>query len=245
MKVQKTLAFATAIACVVAIAPWIITFGGRSLSPSPADWGVFGDYVGGVLSGPLALAGFMALLITIQQQRAFAQAEQNKTNDIKYFESSQLCLKRAYETINPAGAKTPPKSRIAWLTTARWLLAANSLAAKISETSPSLKEAFELEAEHYRMQFIEFLKAKQMDSVFTQKDFFVGDHIRSGSELEERSVRVVLEFMEWPDEKNDAIDKVPLYTRDEVDAMFVWLRGFQSYLLGKRRFNQAPSKEHP
>lgn len=60
----------------------------------------------------------------------------------------------------------------------------------------------------------------------------------SGSELEERSVRVILEFMEWPEEKIDAIDKVPVYTREEVDDMNVWLRGFQSYLLEKRRFRQ-------
>jgi len=243
MKVQRVLAFATATVCAVAIAPWIITFGGLSLSRTPADWGVFGDYVGGVLSGPLALAGFIALLITIQQQRGFAQAEQNKANDLKYFESAQQCLKRAHETIKPIGAETPPKSRVVWLTTARWLLAAKSLAAKISETSPSLKEAFDLEAEHYRMLFVDFLKPNQMDSVFSQENFFIGDHTRSGSELEERSVRVVVEFMEWPEEKSDAIDKVPLYMRDEVDGMFVWLRGFQLYLLKKRRFNQVPSKE--
>lgn len=245
MKVQKALIFATATACTVAITPWIITFGGQPLSPTPTDWGVFGDYIGGILSGPLALAGFIALLLTIQQQRSFAQAEQNKANDIKYFESAQQCLKRAYETIRPTGAERPPKNRMVWLTTARWLLVAESLVSKISQTSPSLKEAFEIEAEHYRMLFVDFLKPKQMDSIFVEENFFAGDYTRSGSEIEERSVRVILDFMEWPDEKIDALDKVTLYTRDEVDGMLVWLRGFQSYLLRKRRFNQAPSNEHP
>lgn len=241
MKVQRALIFATAAACVLAIAPWVINFGGQSLSPTPADWGVFGDYIGGVLSGPLAIAGFIALLITIQQQRAFAQAEQNKANDIKYFESAQQCLKRAYETIKPQESENPPKSRMAWLTTARWLLAAESLANKISQTSPSLKEAFEIESEHYRMLFVDVLKPRQMDSVFVDASFFSGDHTRSGSEIEERSVRVILNFMEWPDEKSDAIDKVPLYTRQEVDKMLVWCRGFQAYLLNKRRFKNEQS----
>ncbi|OMG53225.1 hypothetical protein BJN45_13495 [Azonexus hydrophilus] len=238
MRIQKALAIATAIVCVVVIAPWVITFGGQALSPKPGDWGVFGDYIGGTLSGPLALAGFIALLITIQQQRSFALAEQNKSNDLRYFESALQCLKRAYETIKPIEAEAPPKSRLVWLTTARWLLAANSISSKISGTSPSLKNAYELEAEHYRMLFCNFLKPNQMDSVFSQQAFFAGDRSMSGSELEERSVRVILEFMEWPEEKRDVIDKVPVYTREEVESMHVWLRGLQAFLQGKPRFKQ-------
>lgn len=234
---QKILAIATAIACLVTIALWVFTFGGQPLSLTPADWGVFGDYIGGTLSGPLALAGFIALLITIQEQRAFAQDEQNKSNDLKYFESAQQCLKRAYETIKPIPAvNSPPKNRTAWLTSARWLLTANTIASKISDTSPSLKEAFELEAEHYRLLFSDLLKPNQMDSVFSEKEFFVGDS--SGSGIEERSVRVILKFMEWPEEKNDALHDVPLYTREEVGAMCPWLHGLQTYLLTKPRFKQ-------
>lgn len=237
MKMQKVLAIATAVACVVTIAPWVITFGRQPLSLTPADWGVFGDYIGGTLSGPLAFAGFIALLITIQQQRAFAQDEQNKSNDLKYFESAQQCLKRAYETIKPIPAvNSPPKNRTAWLTTARWLLAATTIASKISDTSPSLKEAFELEVEHYRLLFFGHLKPNQMDSVFSEEEFFVGDC--SGSEIEERSVRVILEFMEWPEEKNDALRNVLPYTLEEVESMYPWLHGFQAYLLKKPRFKQ-------
>lgn len=238
MKTQKILVVMTAIACFIAITPWVMTFGGLPISSAPADWGVFGDYVGGTLSGPLALAGLVALLITIQQQRSFAQSEQNKANDLKYFETAQQCLKRAYEAIKPTEAERPSKSRLVWLTTARWLLAASSISDKISTTSPSLKDAYELESEHYRMLFAGFLKPLQMNSVFSELNFFVGDHTMSGSELEERSVRVILEFMEWPDEKRDAIDKIPAYTKEEAEAMHVWLRGFQTYLLSKRRFRE-------
>lgn len=236
MKTQKILAITTAITCVIAITPWLIKFGGLPLSSAPADWGVFGDYVGGTLSGPLAVAGLIALLITIEQQRSFAQSEQNKANDLKYFETARQCLKRAYEAIRPTEAERPPKSRLVWLTTARWLLSASTISEKISNTSPALKDAYELEAEHYRMLFAEFLKPLQMNSVFSELEFFAVNHTMSGSELEERSVRVILEFMEWPAEKRDAIDRIPAYTREEAEAMHVWLRGFQTYLLGKRRF---------
>lgn len=236
MNTQIFLVIAIVIACLATIIPWVITFGGNPLSSTPADWGVFGDYVGGTLSGPLALAGLIALLITIEQQRSFAQAEQNKANDLKYFETAQQCLKRAYEAIRPDGEEKPPKSRLVWLTTARWLLAADTISGKISDSSPSLKEAYELEVEHYRLQFSEFLKFRQMNSVFFEKTVFSGDSKTSGSELEERSVRVILEFMEWPGEKRDAIAKVPAYTMEEVEEMHVWLRGFQAYLREKRRF---------
>ncbi|MDP3653279.1 MAG: hypothetical protein Q8R67_16515 [Rhodoferax sp.] len=244
MKAQKLLAVGTAISILAATVPWVVTFGGQALSLDPSDWGVFGDYFGGILSGPLALAGFVALLITIQQQRAFAQAEQDKANDLKYFESAQCCLQRAYAAIRPVEADKPPKERLAWLTTARWLLAADALANKISAVSPALRDAYELEAEHYRMLFSDFLRPNRMDSVFFQWEFFEGDRTVSGSELEERSVRIVLEFMEWPELKKDAIDKVPLYTREEVESMHVWLRGFQRYLEGKLRFQrEAPSDD--
>ena len=103
MKVDSVLIASTVIACVVTVAPWIVVFSGYSLSTSPADWGVFGDYIGGVLSAPLAAAGFVALLITIRQQRKFAQSEQNKANDLKYFEGALKCLERAYETLHPPG----------------------------------------------------------------------------------------------------------------------------------------------
>ncbi len=238
MKTQKILAITTAITCVIVITPWVMTFGRLPLSSTPADWGVFGDYVGGTLSGPLALAGLVALLITIEQQRSFARSEQNKANDLKYFETAQQCLKRAYEAIRPPEAERPPKSRLVWLRTARWLLAASTISDKISTTSPSLKNAYELEVEHYRMLFAEFLKPLQMQSIFSELDFFVGDNSMSGSEIEERSVRVILDFMEWPNEKGDAINQVPAYTREEAEAMHVWLRGFQTHLLGKRRFRE-------
>lgn len=96
--------------------------------------------------------------------------------------------------------------------------------------------------EHYRMLFSDFLEPRRMSSIFAQPEFFVGDATISGSELEERSVRTILDFMEWPEEKSDAIDKVPPYTGAEVESMDVWQRGFQAYLLGKRRFKEEPPK---
>lgn len=236
MKIQRILIIFTAIVCILAIAPWVVTFWEQPLSNIPADWGVFGDYVGGVLSGPLAIVGFIALLLTIQQQRTFARDERNKANDLRYFESAQKCLMRAYQSIKPSDAGIPSSKRLVWLTTARWILSADSISDKISSTSPALKDAFELEAEYYRGLFSEFLKPNEIHSVFSQKSFFVGDASINGAEIEERSVRVILDFMKWPDSKNDPLRHVPPYSKQEAEEMHVWLRGFQAYLLEKPRF---------
>lgn len=34
---------------VIVLAPWIIRFHATEFSTTPSDWGVFGDYLGGVL----------------------------------------------------------------------------------------------------------------------------------------------------------------------------------------------------
>jgi uncharacterized membrane protein len=47
----------------VAILSFIINFFGTSLSKDPSDWGVFGDYIGGVLNPIIAL---ITLVVTIQ-----------------------------------------------------------------------------------------------------------------------------------------------------------------------------------
>lgn len=236
MKIQKYLAIATATACVIAIAPWIFTFGWQPLSSMPTNWGVFGDYIGGVLSAPLAFAGLVALLATIQQQQAFAQAEQNKSNNLRYFEGAVKCLERAYSTFHPLGVDAPKKDRLVWLTTARWLLAARDLSRQISSTSPALKTAYGVEEEHFRMLFYGFLDPTAVSGVFSVKEFFEGNFTREGAEIEERSARVILDFIEWPEGKVDAIDQVPLYTAAEVEAMNISLRGFKAFLHEKKRF---------
>lgn len=243
LKLQKTLIVGALGSVVITIVPWILTFGKNSVSLNPTDWGAFGDYFGGVLSGPLALVGFLALLVTIKQQREQARSEQKKTNDQKYFEGAEKALQRAFETIKPANTEAPVSNRLLWLTTARWLLAADALSKKISNESPALIDAYELEKENTRMFFRNFLRPTSMDSVFTQRHFFEGERGNSGSELEERSVRVVIDFMKWPDEKVDDLHGVSLYTREEADGELGFYFGFQAYVRAKRRFNVPEAEQ--
>jgi len=72
----KALLLVAFIICVLAIGPFFIAFYNNPFSGDPGDWGVFGDYIGGVLGALTPLLAFVALLIQIRQQdRAHLQTE--------------------------------------------------------------------------------------------------------------------------------------------------------------------------
>lgn len=66
------------IICFIPIVIYLINFGKHEFSDNPADWGTFGDYVGGVLNPILALIG---LFITVAL--AYLSDKWNKTSLLK------------------------------------------------------------------------------------------------------------------------------------------------------------------
>lgn len=67
------------VSCLlVVVGVYLVKFGGRPFSNSPADWGVFGDYIGGTLNSLFSFFSFLALLYTIhlqQKELALTRAE--------------------------------------------------------------------------------------------------------------------------------------------------------------------------
>lgn len=58
-------------ACVLigtALIPYIMVFAKNGVSNAPDDWGIFGDYFGGILNPLLAFLALIALLVTIKLQ---------------------------------------------------------------------------------------------------------------------------------------------------------------------------------
>lgn len=53
----------------IVIGSYLSNFWSRSISDSPADWGVFGDYLGGTLNSAFSFFSFLALLYTIFLQQ--------------------------------------------------------------------------------------------------------------------------------------------------------------------------------
>jgi hypothetical protein len=59
-------------------------------------------------------------------------------------------------------------------------------------------------------------------------------------QIEERSIRVIFEFADWPEGKPDPIDAVPKYTRIDLDAMKPSMSGVREFIESKPRFRTPP-----
>jgi len=108
----------------------------------------------------------------------------------------------------------------------------------MSQDSNGLRTLYESEEEHWRHQFYELLQPVSPRGTGSQASFFQADQALHRSEIDERSIRVVYEFSDWPADRADSIDSVPRYTRDELEAMGIGMVGVRNYVLSKPRFLQ-------
>lgn len=230
MKIEKMLLYFASVLCLVPLTPWLWTFWAPALSSNASDWANFGTFVGGALSPLLAFASFVGLLLTLNMQRT-------ESDDLSYFNHAVKSLERSYLSLTDASHPGEIKrDRLAWLNCARLLLSAKSVYEKISDKSVGLRVLYDGEEEHWRHQFYELLNAKE-NAALLQKPSYYGDPV--GSEavlLEERSLRVVFEFSNWPESKADPIEKVPLYSLAELEALKGVHSGFKQFVLSKPRF---------
>lgn len=75
------LLFTFAILALITISSYIITFHHHSISESPSDWGVFGDYIGGVLNPLISFVTLCFLIKTYFSQRA--ELRNNEEQNVK------------------------------------------------------------------------------------------------------------------------------------------------------------------
>lgn len=75
---------------IIAIGVYAIHFAHYSLSDNPADWGVLGDYFGGLLNPIISLVTVMFVLKTY-----LAQREEVKQNDVATAEQLQVAKRTA------------------------------------------------------------------------------------------------------------------------------------------------------
>lgn len=75
VKLITKLAIGLGIICLLPIILYCINFGSYKISDNPADWGTFGDYLGGTLNPILALIG---LFITVAL--AYITDKRNQVN---------------------------------------------------------------------------------------------------------------------------------------------------------------------
>ena len=235
MKLARNLAFAAIAAFAVPLVLWLWVFWTPSLSDNHARWSEFGNFLGGVLSPVLAFTSFLVLLATIHEQRKVAQTQKQQADDLNYFKHASASLQRAYETLTRGGTESVPVAdRLAWLSCARLLLSAADVAKRISDKSEGLRALYEGECEHWMRKFYELFHPEGQLPIGVQAAYF--GHADPGKiNLEERSIRMVFEFFDWPEERPDSLDIVPKYTAEELHAMPASKSGIREYVKTRLR----------
>lgn len=251
MKFVILLFVVALVACAVPLWFWVSNFGHLGLAGSTEEWSRFGSYLGGVLSPVLAFLSFIGLLLAFNTQSKEAARLKNESDDLNYFNHAVKSLERAFEALVTRSSRYSGDNglplvqlstdRLAWLTCARLLLSAQDVSKQISQTSSGLLALYEGEEEHWRHQFYELFHDTKTSGMLRHPSFFANPGMLGGTELDERSVRVIFEFSDWPEDKLDPIDAVPLFSMDELREMNASMSGVRGYVLAKRRFNPTPT----
>ncbi|EYC52778.1 hypothetical protein AZ34_03670 [Hylemonella gracilis str. Niagara R] len=62
------------------------------------------------------------------------------------------------------------------------------------------------------------------------KNYFETDESELAAGIEERSIKVIYDFIDWPNEMPDPIDEVPYYSKEELQRMKAGMRGIADYV---------------
>lgn len=250
MKFHLGLAIAAAIAFVgvaVATGAWLANFHDYPLAAEPQRWAEFGAYFGGTLAPILAFASLVGLVISIHGQARAQNDREIRKDAAVYLENAAASLRRAFDAFTDGGKETVPVSdRLVWLTVARFILAAQSISQKIEV--PSVREMYEAEEELWRRRFYEVIRPLDGRGALADAEYFrQGEGRLFGNVIDERSIRVIYEFIKWPEGRADPIDRVARYSTQELEQMNLGMRGIKEYLESSRREGAgnraAPNKD--
>lgn len=233
---------AVAVSMAIVIVPWAYTFYNSTFSKDPASWGVFGDYFGGVLSTIVSIFGFVAVIVTIKKQGdgikaqlASIELDKETRDDEVYNRQALQCLEEALVILNDSETGRIRSDRVAWLESARLILTAKQLSARI--TSESMRTVHSASEKVIRSKFMAKLDQKNCPETI-QPGFFTGPsgaeyHRKVSNKLEKRSVYVVYKFASWPRTENDLIDDVE--NDFSVEPVNQGYFGASEYLKDKRQ----------
>lgn len=231
MKKYTILFSITSIFVAVPIVCWLIKFYDFDLSSNSEKWADFGSFIGGTISPILAFVSFIAVMVTIKLQKDKSDLEKELIDSQGYCANAVKCLERAYGFLSDNGAATVPvKDRLVWLTTARLILQSKELASAISPKAVSSLAMYESEREYWSHRFYNLIDYTGTKSFSMDKDYFAKASRIPGDEIEERSIKVIYEFALSFDGENDPIDRVSVYSRDELDRFNVGQKGLKEYL---------------
>ena len=192
------------IGVIVVIAAWVWNFHEADIASESKQWSEFGGYFGGTLAPILAFASFIGLVVGVQHQVKARWDEQSRANSTVYFKNATRSLERAFATfLDAEDTEVPVRDRLIWLTVARLICSAQSVSQKIEVES--IREMYDAEEEFWRHRFYELLQPKSLRAHLVTRAYF------PGSRIDEKSIRVIYEFTEWPQGRDDPIDGAELF----------------------------------
>ncbi len=244
-KIYAGIALLLVLSVFAVVWPWIHVFSSSAVSQNPADWGVFGDYIGGVLSTLISVFAFVGIIITISVQGKAIKAQQESIelqlrglHQEKTFKDDELYSRQALECLRGAlSVLHDPESgllrkRLAWLEAARLIITAKELAESIQ--TESMKKIYKVNEKLIRSDFGNKLDVRVCPATI-QAEFFDGpdwnaffDDVKP-ERIEVYSVYVVYSFSSWQSNEEDILDSV----RGDLDVNKVSMSYF-----GARQFIQ-------
>lgn len=229
---------AGAVAILIALGAWLAVFAGTAVSSESSHWADFGAYFGGVVAPILAYASLIGLMLNLIHEQRKSQTDTERKDSQIHFDYGTQSLRRAYENLFSIGENVEIRSdRLAWLTTARLLLAAKKSKEEISTLS--VLNMYIGEEEFWRRQFFEVLQPYSPEGFGAQADNFQAGGLTPADGIEERSIRVVYDFLEWPEGQPDPIDDVVRYTDEELRNLRLGRRGIADFIQAKRRMRRG------
>lgn len=225
------------VTCTTAVTvPWLWQFSASGLSTTPSDWGVFGDYFGGVLSTLISALGFIGIIATIKTQSDTISAqlsgiaqEREIRDDEVYSKQSLECLNEALDKLkSPIDGKLY-RSRLAWLESARLIVTAQNLADRIK--SDSMQHTYKAAEKVIRSKFSTLLNPDKSPETMQPSYFYHMDWDRwiTGQRQEpihETSAYVIYKFASWQRNTIDELDCVENIDFNDVSERYFGARHF-------------------
>lgn len=189
-----------------------------------------------VQTNPVAWVALVVSAVSVTFTVWKIRRDLRRQNSQDYLAAAQGLLERAFESFEASRdgkwLNLPQPSRLLWLTVARMLKESASTAMEITESSH--KVLYQHSSNFWRGKLYDLLAplehvslkyfAENADSIIA-----VGGNARMP--LSENSIRVVLEFVEWPLDRADPLVGVKRYTEAEIERMRAFrYRSVSNYL---------------
>ncbi len=203
-----------------------------------SNLGAVGDIFGGVNALFAALALGAAAYSADSTRKAY-QEERQRNHDVEYVSQVRMSYEWAYNALTDDGGKMPPRpDRLNWLTAARHLVRAESIAKQVE--SVAYRAILEEHTEYWRLQFYRALNMTANTAVDYLKRPVDETGVKVGLGVDLDSAMIVSRFMSWKEEVIDpltTVDRATLeaFTRGQSGGIFFGLnRHLDQIADGKR-----------